>query len=101
MPHWPHSKKGGIAMLNFCANPECGKPLHYLREGKVFLFHMPNGADGSEKTSGSPEHFWLCGECSKKKTLVQNAAGIVRAVEKLPTIIETGGRESYITGKAS
>ena len=29
-------------MVNQCANPKCGKPLHYLREGRIFVFDLPD-----------------------------------------------------------
>jgi len=54
-------------MMNNCANSQCAKPLHYLREGRVFVFDVQ---DPSIKTSGKPghhlEHFWLCGACSQQ-----------------------------------
>jgi hypothetical protein len=72
-------------MVSYCANSDCGKPLHYFRDGKVFVFEVqPRGA--GEKMSGHLEHFWLCGECSRSKTPVHEAAGIVKAVAKLPDI---------------
>lgn len=27
-------------MVNHCANPQCCKPFHYLRDGRVYLFNM-------------------------------------------------------------
>jgi len=51
-------------MVNQCANPECRRELHYLRDGKIYLFVL------STKTgSKRREHFWLCGECSKSMIL--------------------------------
>ena len=29
-------------MVNQCANPSCAKPLHYLREGRIFVFDLPD-----------------------------------------------------------
>jgi hypothetical protein len=75
-------------MVNFCANTNCGKPLLYLREGRIFLFEV---ATGIRDSNGIPahhlEHFWLCGGCSEKLSLTQDAAGI-RVVRKLPSICE-------------
>lgn len=63
-------------MLTKCANPSCSTPLIYLREGKIFKM------DSSAKAANNPagpalvkpgeriEHFWLCGPCSKRLTLV-------------------------------
>jgi hypothetical protein len=55
-------------MLNNCANPKCAKPLHYLREGRVFVFEVPDptarkSVDG--KRARRLEHYWLCGDCSQ------------------------------------
>jgi len=51
-------------MVNQCANPECRRELHYLRDGKIYLFVL------STKTgSKRREHFWLCGPCSDHFTL--------------------------------
>ena len=51
-------------MVNNCANPACNKPLHYLRDGRVFVFEVASaqlGADG--KRLRHIEHYWLCGDC--------------------------------------
>jgi hypothetical protein len=67
----------GILMVSNCANPECGKPLHYLRDGRVFLFRAAESAAGSiAAASRRFEHFWLCGACAQRMTLVQDALGI-------------------------
>jgi hypothetical protein len=69
-------------MVNNCANPQCAKPLHYLREGRIFVFDMPDesaAADG--KRARRLEHFWLCGACSQIMR-VERAADGVRLVEK-------------------
>jgi hypothetical protein len=60
-------------MMNSCANPKCGKPLHYLREGRVFVFDLPDQstAVGGKKTRRI-EHFWLCGECSRTLEVQQS-----------------------------
>jgi hypothetical protein len=61
-------------MVNHCANPRCSKPLHYLREGRIYMFEVPNPAattsDG--KAVRRIEHFWLCGACSQMFLLEQN-----------------------------
>ena len=72
-------------MVNFCANPDCGKPLHYLRDGRVFVFRMKK--DGAEEDGSHPlEHFWLCGDCAQTRTLMQDATGAVTTVARLPEI---------------
>jgi hypothetical protein len=52
-------------MVSQCANPDCRRELHYLRDGKIYQFVL------SPKTGGKRlEHFWLCGECSKTMILI-------------------------------
>lgn len=66
-------------MVNHCVNPVCGKPLHYLREGKIFLFsqkHQPNGSASLHRL----EHYWLCGTCTKEWTLTSDANNGVQLV---------------------
>ena len=66
-------------MVNHCANPICHKRLHYLREGKVFLFSRKNGSPSTE--SKPLEHFWLCGVCAKEWTLKSDAKTGVQLVK--------------------
>ena len=68
-------------MLKNCANPQCGKPLHYLREGRIFVFDAVGTEDGDARKAHRMEHFWLCGECSKMLMLEQTQTG-VRVVNK-------------------
>lgn len=69
------------SMVNNCANPSCGKPLHYLREGRIFVFDMPDPKSPKGTKSGRLEHFWLCGTCSETLLLEQNS-GSIRLVPK-------------------
>ena len=60
-------------MLTKCANPECSTTLLYLREGKVFK--VESDANSAAVTAGRKqprkvEHFWLCGPCSERSTLL-------------------------------
>jgi hypothetical protein len=63
-------------VISKCANPACGEPFRYLREGKLFrvdLDQLENRAAGksdSEKVWHRLEHFWLCGRCAATMTLV-------------------------------
>lgn len=55
-------------MVDVCANPKCSKPLQYLREGRIFVFDVPEKAalkriDGAR--GRRMEHYWLCGECAQ------------------------------------
>jgi hypothetical protein len=69
-------------MLMSCANPKCAKPLHYLREGRIYIFDSvkTNGAIPSNRAHHM-EHFWLCGDCSKTMILEQSIEG-VRVAER-------------------
>ncbi len=61
-------------MVNHCSNPECCKPLHYLREGRIFVFDLPDPLASTKngKVVRRMEHFWLCGSCSDAFTLEQD-----------------------------
>lgn len=67
-------------MVNHCANPTCHKPLHYLREGKVFLFSRAEKS-GDSKLPDRMEHYWLCGVCAKEWTLRSDGKHGVQLVE--------------------
>jgi hypothetical protein len=59
-------------LVNHCANPQCCKPLHYLREGRVYVFDVTRAAAGNnERSARRMEHFWLCGACSETYFLEQ------------------------------
>jgi hypothetical protein len=59
-------------LVNHCANPQCCKPLHYLREGRVYVFDVTRAAAGNnERGARRMEHFWLCGACSETYFLEQ------------------------------
>lgn len=59
-------------MLNQCFNADCRKPLHYLREGRVFVFGVQESVDGESRL----EHYWLCGSCAEKYVLAQGVGGL-------------------------
>jgi hypothetical protein len=64
-------------MVNKCANPICGKPLRYLREGRIFVFEVQDDAVGSDgKRTRHMEHYWLCGDCSPALQLDRKSTGI-------------------------
>jgi hypothetical protein len=63
-------------MVSNCANPSCGVPLRYLRDGRLFQFEVRalSKADSAEPTSKRRPlrqvwHYWLCGACSSSMTL--------------------------------
>lgn len=66
-------------MLKKCANPKCAKTLHYLREGRVFVFESK--VDCGDSTVHRVEHYWLCGDCSRTLRLERTLSGI-RTVPK-------------------
>jgi hypothetical protein len=67
------------AMVSNCANPECGVPLRYLRDGRLFQFEirsLGNNTAQNEHRAAAPKkrprqvwHYWLCGACSSMMTL--------------------------------
>lgn len=66
-------------MVKNCANPQCAKPLHYLREGRVFVFEAKVSSEHG--SMHQLEHYWLCGECSRTLRLEKTLNGI-RVVPK-------------------
>jgi hypothetical protein len=74
-------KLSGKIMVNQCANTSCGKPLHYLREGRIFVFDVPF-SDAPETTGGKTrlQHFWLCGRCSETLAMEQTNSREIRVV---------------------
>ena len=63
-------------MVNQCANPNCGKPLHYLREGRIFVFDLPDPNVPVPAPGGRArrlQHFWLCGPCSETMVMEQTS----------------------------
>jgi hypothetical protein len=57
-------------MVDNCANPKCNKPLHYLRDGRVFTFNVQGATMGPNGQRLSHiEHYWLCGDCAGSLTL--------------------------------
>ena len=78
-------------MLSQCANPLCSKPLHYLRDGKVYrveikeepvLGNTPFLISSASKTPKRLQHYWLCGECTKSMTLRFDDHGHITVLPK-------------------
>ncbi|MGC2618360.1 MAG: hypothetical protein WA414_04910 [Acidobacteriaceae bacterium] len=64
-------------MVSNCANPKCGKPLHYLRDGRIFVFDLPDKVTvANGKKVRRVEHFWLCGACSQTMAMTQSTEGV-------------------------
>jgi hypothetical protein len=64
-------------MVSCCANPDCRRELRYLRDGKIYQFVL-SPKTGSKRL----EHFWLCGECSKRMILTCVNESEVKTVGK-------------------
>lgn len=67
--------------MDYCANPNCKKPLHYLREGTVYIFEVN---DPGIRSTHQLEHYWLCGECSIEHRLERPLNSEPRLVPKQP-----------------
>jgi hypothetical protein len=73
-------------MVDHCANSKCAKPLHYLREGRIFVFEVEDKTDSNGKRTRRLEHYWLCGPCAQTFILERKQEGI-HLVEKRPLFI--------------
>lgn len=62
-------------MVDRCANPQCAKPLHYLRDGRIFVFDVDEKNGPSGKRSYHVEHYWLCDLCSQTLTVERTIEG--------------------------
>lgn len=76
-------------MISCCANLACGKPLHYLREGRIYVFETVAAAVGGTARPRRLEHYWLCGDCSPALALVQDTHGRVHLLPRQHTDRET------------
>jgi|SRR5579884_1987374 len=86
-------------MLTKCANPLCSRPLHYLRDGKVYRVEIKeepheneNGkapflVPGVQKRKYSVQHYWLCGDCMTMMTLHFDERGNLTVVPKAPKVL--------------
>jgi hypothetical protein len=69
-------------MLSRCANPQCFARFLQLGTGRLFLIEAESSAEAKDpnrpRSFDSPaklrhvERYWLCDECAKVWTLVQN-----------------------------
>jgi hypothetical protein len=70
-------------MVDYCANPGCMKPLHYLPEGTIYIFEEADSGKGIDNPlSHKLEHYWLCGDCSSNHLLERTAEKELRLVSK-------------------
>jgi hypothetical protein len=72
-------------MVNHCANSTCCKPLHYLREGRIFVFDLPDTNPSASPAGGRArrlQHFWLCGTCSETMVMKQTGEMQIQVARK-------------------
>lgn len=77
------------AMLVHCVNPACYMPLRSFSEGRLFQFEVVSisiaasddtAAPFDEKPEHQTAHFWLCGSCADKMTLVLEPVNGLRVI---------------------
>jgi hypothetical protein len=56
-------------MISLCANPACRIVFDY-RQGQFFRFHKAHRSGEKPPNTHSVQHFWLCGKCAGKYTLL-------------------------------
>jgi hypothetical protein len=82
-------------MVSNCANPKCAKPLHYLRDGRIFVFDIQDRVVAATgKRTQRIEHFWLCGACSQTMAMQQSPEGVhvvLRPQSRLRTEMNMAG----------
>ena len=70
-------------MVGRCANPECGIPFRYYRDGKLFRFELSTPSTAltvrpEAATRRRIEDFWLCGACASTMTLIsEDGVGVM------------------------
>lgn len=80
-------------MVGKCANPDCGVPFLYFREGRLFRFEVGSTAAAVTGEPGDTrrriEHFWLCGSCARAMTLVCERGETVRTMALRRPVVST------------
>jgi hypothetical protein len=64
-------------MIDQCQNPQCARPLHYLREVRIFVFSVDPKDDPTCVSTHRLQHFWLCGCCARCFTLKRTLKGAI------------------------
>src|SRR5689334_18579295 len=99
-------------MLTKCANPLCSRPLHYLRDGKVYRVEIKeemqeNGSNPflvSSRRKSNLQHYWLCGDCMITMTLHFDERGnlsVVPKTIKMPVAVPTLSERDTLVKKAA
>ena len=77
-------------MFARCVNEKCSRPVNSFAEGRLFQFEVVSislaardetTAPFDEKPQRETVHFWLCGECASRFTLLLDPA---RGLRLLP-----------------
>ncbi len=71
-------------MVSQCANPGCGAPFLYFRDGKLFAVRRSGAAD-QERV----EFFWLCGECNVRLKMEVTPGGETNLVPRPRKALQT------------
>jgi len=58
------------------------KPLHYLREGTIYIFEIVESANKDARKGHKLEHYWLCGDCSANHKLERTPEKELRLTSK-------------------
>ena len=74
-------------MITNCANPKCGAPFRYFRDGKLFVIDrnirsadsLPYEFDTCNGTG--VQHYWLCGACCKSMSVAVGPHNEISVVE--------------------
>jgi hypothetical protein len=92
-------------MLARCINERCKRPLHSFPEGRLFQYEITSislaATDESsvpfdEKPKRETVHFWLCGPCASRLTLILEPARGLRLValdEQKPSATDDASSE--------
>jgi hypothetical protein len=59
-------------MVSKCANPECGRPFKYLRDGQIFV--CDRGADEPRGIQSNliEKVLFLCADCARTHAIIDN-----------------------------
>ena len=69
-------------MVSQCANPECGAPFLYMREGRVVVIQRRSPSPSKQMV----ELFWLCGLCADHFNLEFSLDGDATVIPRIPAM---------------
>jgi hypothetical protein len=82
-------------VIESCANPECGKAMHYLREGRIFVFLIAEPERDARRAPTRIEHYWLCGHCCCFFTL-RRAGQVVDLIARPSRFVSNANEERAV-----